>query len=163
MSRRSESGDWRSQAQFESRPVVPTSRTEHGNLRVGPPEACLDGTPKRDRRLAKPGAVRSPAPLCRAKNGARQPPSGLAEARPPPDTPCPAGRSCSHSSQRWSLPPDAPCPAGCSHSPIGLAEVEPLSRRTRPAHGAAGCVRIPPRCAGAKNGERSLRPPIDES
>src|SRR5664279_5285527 len=99
MARRSGTGDWRSQAQFESRSIhrplhlhpasatargVPRWHAEAGPatgearrssnpdrftrsftfiLRVGPPEACLDGTPKRDRRLAKPGAVRIPIDL----------------------------------------------------------------------------------------------------
>jgi len=43
-------------------------------------EARLDVAPERDRRLAKPGAVRIPPRCASANNGARQPPSGLEEA-----------------------------------------------------------------------------------
>ncbi len=47
---------------------------EDSNLRVGPPEACLDGSPKRDRRLAQPDAVRirgpgGSAPLVDGRDG----------------------------------------------------------------------------------------------
>jgi hypothetical protein len=59
-------------------------------------------------------------------------PSGLAEARLHLTHPAPQGAPTRPlGSRRWSLPPNAPCPTGCSHSPSGLAEVEPLWRRRK--------------------------------
>jgi hypothetical protein len=60
MARRSETGGWRSQTRFESRPGETIPNTEHGQPPSRIAEAPLDVAPEQDRRLAQPDAVRIP-------------------------------------------------------------------------------------------------------
>ena len=80
-------GDWRSQAQFESRPDGSAANTGHGARGFGPPsglpKACLDGTPtqtgvRRSRTRSNPALMGRRQ--IRGTERGFEPPSGLPKA-----------------------------------------------------------------------------------
>jgi hypothetical protein len=137
----------------------PTRSTVKGSRRVAQPGSALPwgGRGRRfessraDQHTPKGPSSEGPFGVFRP-SGSRgfEPPNGLAEARldvapnkpggwrsQARSNPAPVLRRQKRStanlrvgSWRRHSPPNAPCPAGCSHSPFGLAEVEPLWRRS---------------------------------
>jgi hypothetical protein len=82
MARRSETGDWRSQTQFESRPGGPIPNTEHGQPPNGIAETARGavGSETGDWRSQTQFESRPGGPIPNTGHG--QPPSGIARGVP---------------------------------------------------------------------------------
>jgi len=168
MWRRSGTGDWHSQARSNRMPWWVGAKYG-ARERIRTSEWTAKGAARcradAGRRLAKPSAVRIDCPggspsltgHGREDSDLR---GGSDSARGSAWEQAPGEPASGGDRQRRHSPPDAPSTGGRSRSSLrSIAESEPLWRRTRPAHGAAGCVRIRRPGGSAPNTEHQREDP----